>query len=191
MREYRLSIAPGQTEEIAVEGQYFRIHDASVLVTVETRPSDRKSAAIVTLSEGNDVKTAPFKALRIRHDNGAVQVIVLYVSDIGEIRSSAIAGTVTIDNVNGGFSQGRDNVTNVAETIIAANANRRYLGIQNNDAAQVLRITLDGDVPTATAGFRIQPGEFFEVPGFCCTGAVQAIMEGATATANNVEWVEG
>ena len=120
MREYRLSIAPGQTEEIAVEGQYFRIHDASVLMTVETRPADRKSAAIVTQAEGNDVKTAPFKALRIRHDNGAVQVIVLYVSDIGEIRSSAIAGTVTIDNVNGGFSQGRDNVTNVAETIIAA-----------------------------------------------------------------------
>lgn len=99
--------------------------------------------------------------------------------------------SVSINNQQGAFTQGRVSLTNVAQTLLAANAVRRAATIQNNDAAQVMRYTLDGSNPSATAGFRLQPGESYDVPAYACTGAIKAIMEAATAAVNNVEFGEG
>lgn len=65
--------------------------------------------------------------------------------------------------------------------ILAANAKRRYLRIQNTDATDVARIGF-GITPTSTRGIRLIAGatlEFKESDGPIFLGAVNAIREAA------------
>jgi hypothetical protein len=95
-----------------------------------------------------------------------------------------------VDN-NGTGTQNRASLTNTAQMLLAANANRKYLLVQNNDASAYMRITLDGSTPSATAGFRVSPGGSMEMSNYTVSGMVKAIMETATAAAANVEFMEG
>lgn len=190
MRPYLIKIKPDSTEEIAVTGRYIRVDDSAVPVVIETRDGQNK----VTLSEGNAVKVAPFSGVRISHESASEQIIRLYISDQGEIESSNIAGLVSVDNLaadQGAFTQGRVSLTNANQPLLAANPARRFLMLQNNDAAAVMRFTLDGNPATASNGFRLQPGDSFDLQGYQATGAINAMMESPTGTANNVEFTEG
>jgi D-lyxose ketol-isomerase len=75
--------------------------------------------------------------------------------------------------------------------LLAANSSRRYLLVQNNDTAGVLRVTVDGNAAAAGEGFRLQPGESIEFPTVAPSSAINAIMETASAVVDNVEFVEG
>lgn len=188
MRPYQIKIQPGSTEEISVPGSYVRVDNALVPVIIETRDGQNK----VTLREGNAVKLENgFDGLRISHASGIEQNILLYVSDQGEIEANNIAGTVSVDNWQGPFTQGRVSLTNANQAIVAANAARRYLLIQNNDASAIMRINLAGVAATAAQGIRLEAGESLELVGFQSTAAINAIMETASAAADNVEIVEG
>lgn len=90
------------------------------------------------------------------------------------------AGTHTLDGVA---------ITNVDALIVAANAARKYLQIQNQDAANDLFITTDGSAATADAeAVRIRPGETW-APLIPPVGAVRGIMSGASAGVN-VNFIE-
>ncbi|MDF3822338.1 hypothetical protein P3G55_20710 [Leptospira sp. 96542] len=99
-------------------------------------------------------------------------------------------GDVAITNAAGPFLQGRVSVgTGSAVQLRPANTLRRRLLVQNNAAAGVLRLTVDGSAPSATDGLRLEPGDSLDLDGFCPTGAVRAIME--SGAASFVEWLEG
>jgi hypothetical protein len=73
--------------------------------------------------------------------------------------------------------------------VLAANANRRYLLIQNNDTAGIIYVRLDGGAATAATGIKIAAGGSYECAGYVPTGAITAI--GDIASNANVVAVEG
>jgi hypothetical protein len=73
--------------------------------------------------------------------------------------------------------------------LLAANANRRYLSIQNNDPLQDMFIRT-GAVAATVAYFRIAAGGGYWEPNFAPTDAIQFIGS-AAGTANKVVVMEG
>lgn len=91
--------------------------------------------------------------------------------------ATAITATHTADNT----------VTNASETILAANAARKGIIIQNTNAAENARIRLDGGVATTTTGLQLKPGASITLtPPTLPKGAITAIREGATDTTIHV-----
>jgi hypothetical protein len=209
MRLVTIKVSPGAAYELAVAGDYVRVRESAVNLIIENTTNSEK----IEVSQGDDFEFTPFQNLRISHDDAAEQTIKLIVSKGKKAGSAQVGGSVSLtgavelgdvtlaaletinignkDAVNGAFTQGRVSVTNANQVLIAANANRRYLMLQNNDAAAVLRVTLNGNAATAAQGFRVQAGGVLEVPIFAVTGAINCMMETATETAGNVEFVEG
>lgn len=100
--------------------------------------------------------------------------------------------TVTVGNkdaVNGAFTQAQKTVTNASTQMLAANAGRRYLLIQNNDAAGVVYLNIAGAAATVLNGIKLAPGASLEIKGFCPTAAITAI--GSIGSQSNVIAVEG
>lgn len=190
MRLYSINVAAGAAFDLAAFGDYVLVRSSAVDLIIENPENGEK----IEVSQGDDFQFDRFSSLRISHSDGADQAIKLIISTGKRAGSAKVGGAISLANlpaVNGAFTQGRVSLTNVNQAIIAAKATRRYLLIQNNDAAAIMRVTLDGTAATASAGFRVQPGAVMEIPNFAVTGAINAIMETATATANNVEFSEG
>lgn len=204
-----LVMQAGGTVQFIDIGNFVRVLEAQNAITLRTY----KSGQVKTESEGvyggfAEQFQDEFEKVEIYSATAqTVQVVIRLgsivsydVSPTGNVNVTnpvaldaatlAALETVNIGNVNGAFNQGRASVTNANQVLIAANANRRYLMLQNNDAAAVLRVTLDGNAATAAQGFRVQPGGALDIPAYAVTGAISCMMETATAAAGNVEYVE-
>lgn len=193
------TINAGQTIKFTDQGNFLRVMSAVAALTVRTY----KNGQVLTESVGVGAGYAE-EFSDIFHEvevysatTQAIQLVIRFGSKVyfdapptGNVNISGQVHTVQ-DNVNGAFTQSRASVSNANTQILAANANRRYLLIQNNDAGQTLRVTVDGNAATATAGFRVAAGGVFEIPNFAVTGAINVIFENATAASNNVEFVTG
>lgn len=183
LREYAsLKIPAGQAVPIGLYGDYIRLDQAAVRIQFQTEKS------VFTLAAGGDVELERFSEVLISHKSGSEQTISIYIGDGDKVGSANISGAVTLSGQNGAYTQGRTSVSNTAVTLFAANASRRAFEVQNNSLTAVMRLTVNTTAPSATAGFRVQPGETYTSPDICPTGDVRAIMETADATANNVEW---
>ena len=193
LRNYKLTIKAGEKIEFGLRGSMVRIVSSSVPLYFASRNDD----ANFYLVEGEEARLeggAIFTALDIWHDSGAEQSVVLAVGENAYMGSARVSGSVTVSNkdaTNGAFTQGRASVTNVNQVLIAANAERRYLLIQNNSTTAVLRVKLDGSAATSVAGFRVTQGAVLEIPNYAVTGAINCMMETADGTAANVEFVTG
>lgn len=187
MRIRKIKIAPGQAFELTAAGNYVRVRYSAVDLTIENMD---KAGEIVELSQGDDVELSSFKNLRISHDSLAEQEVKLLIATNKKAGSSQVSGTISFGA--GGMSQSRATVSNAASVqLLPANTARKYLLIQNNDLSTVMRLTLDGSAAKAGEGFRIEPGASFELATYAAAGAINAIMETATAAADNVEILEG
>jgi len=94
---------------------------------------------------------------------------------------SGAAGTVTQTDIE---------ITNAAVETIAANPDRAYFLLQNNDAAGILYVSLSGDPAVdATTGFQILAGGSLELASFVPVGAITII--GDIASNPNVIYAEG
>lgn len=200
----------GQTVKFTSIGNFLRVLEAKDAITILTY----KNGQIYTESErvfGGFAEKFDEQFQQVEVYSATAQTVQLVirlgsivsydVSPTGNVNVTnpvaldaatlAALETVNVGNNGGAFSQGRANVTNANQVLIAANANRRYLMLQNNDAAAVLRVKLDGSAATAAQGFRVQPGGALEIPAYAVTGAINCMMETATAASGNVEFVEG
>jgi hypothetical protein len=190
MRIKTLKIAPNEAFELAVAGDYVRVRQSLVDLIIE----NQEAGEVIEVSQGDDFTFTPFKTLRISHSSSAEQVIKLIVSTGKKAGSSQVGGSVTIAGdiglKNSAYTQGRASVTNANQAIIPANLLRKYLLIQNNDQAAFLRVKLDGSAATVDSGFRIPPNASLELATVCSTNAINCIMETATGTVSNVEFVE-
>ncbi len=92
-------------------------------------------------------------------------------------------GTLTIP-----FTNIQVTVTNASTTILAANLNRHYLLVQNNDPSGIIYIAFT-IAATAASGLRILPGGSYELDPNCSSDAINAI--GTLASTNNVIVVWG
>jgi len=106
------------------------------------------------------------------------------------VNDSNIIGTLTLTGapVGSAHSYSSPAVSNASGQKIAANANRKYLAVQNQDAAG--NVWIRGDGVVAVAGvpcLKLRPGESWEPP-VAPTGAVMAI--GDIANNPNVTFIE-
>ena len=191
LRNYTLKINPNEKIEFGLRGNTVRVVAATCTLFFETK--DGNSSFYLTEGEQAVFTNTDFLAIEIFHNEVTEQAIVLAVSENATIGSAKVSGLVQISSIknNGAITQNRVSLTNVNQQILAANTNRKYLLIQNNDAVAVMRVNLAGVAATAAQGFRIAAGDSMELNNFNVTSAINVIMETATAAAGNVEFSEG
>lgn len=191
MRTSSYFIPAGERIEIATAGNYVQVRESAVDLIIEHPEKNEKIEA----SQGDDFQLSDFSRLYVTNTGGTDETVKLTISKDKKAGSAKVGGSVNVAGsvtlANGGMTQGRASVTNVNQQILASDTGRRYLLIQNNDAAAVLRVTIDGNAATASQGFRVGAGDSLELSTFAPTGAINCMMETATATAGNVEFVEG
>lgn len=189
MKTITIDLVAGVRKNIYVLGDFFHLLETSAALDIEF------------ISGGNVVDTAyqmefGFNAkpeggfTELGFTSATNQTIKIMVGQ-GDAGYDRLTGTVQIIAQQGSVTQTGKSVTNANQQLLPANTSRKYMFIQNNSAASVLRVKLDGNAATATEGIRIQPGGWFEMPVRLTSLAVNAIMETADATANNVELIEG
>lgn len=202
MLTLNLTLTAGQSVKYTDLGNFLRVMSAAAALTVRTFKNGQVLTESVGVGAGyaeefsdnfNEVEiySATEQTIQLVIRNGSK--VYFDAPPTGNVNISGQVHTVQ-DNLpasNGAFTQSRATVTNANQQILAANANRRYLLIQNNDTAAYMRVTLNGVAATASTGFRIAAGGTIEVPNFAVTGAINVIMETAGSGANNVEFVEG
>lgn len=103
---------------------------------------------------------------------------------------SVTGGNIDVDNLpanNGAFTQGYATITTANAVCLAANANRRYLLLQNKSSSGNLYFTFDGTAATTTLGVHVPPGGSIEIQGYCPTAAIQVIADAAGTQMVKVE----
>jgi len=189
MRLYSINVATGQAFDLAAYGDYVLVRSSAVDLIIENTESGEK----IEVSQGDDFQFDLFSSLRISHSSGSDQPVKLVISTGKKAGSAKVGGSVSVSTFpanNGAATQNRVSLTNVNQQILAANAGRKYLLIQNNDTSAVMRVRIDGVAATAAEGFKIPAGGTFEFESFNVTGAINCIMETATGAVGNVEFAE-
>ncbi len=98
-------------------------------------------------------------------------------------------GNVTVTNTSGSIADTEKTVTSASAELVAAKAGRRYLLIQNKDAAGIVYISF-GKAAVVGAGVKIAPGgSYVADANYCPSNQIFAI--GSIASNANVCVVEG
>lgn len=158
MKPITLKIAPGTSEEIAVTGDYVRVKTASVPVRIEAENGEADDTA----EQGDALNLKPFTRLRVSHSDAAEQTITLQIGNGTSADSARVGGRVDVQSLPataGPMTQAAPAVGLVSTQILAANASRRFLEIQNNDPAADVYVNLAGDPASAATGIKLAPGD--------------------------------
>lgn len=185
-----ITLAAGVAVEFQEPADFFRVLSSvpSDLDIIFYRNGAEQSAASNIGAGYAEDFEAPITKLRISSAAGG---LVRFVMRLGNrVRYDAPpTGNVSVTNTAGAFTQDQKTVTNASAQLLAANAARRYLLIQNNDTAGIMYVTLDGTAATTAKGIKIDPGGVLELNGYSTTAAIFAI--GSIASNANVVAVEG
>lgn len=194
IRNITLSIKTGQTETLPLRGDGLRLVSASVPIYFR----EENGGLDFYLEQGEQAifDDKVFKSLQVWHLNGADQTIIVTVSEGARFNGAKISGAVTITSgtVNLGNptqstgSNTNATVTNASAQLVAANASRKYLLIQNKDASGNIYINF-GAAATVANGLKIQAGGSFELNCNLLTAAINAI--GDIASNSNIVIVTG
>lgn len=177
MKSLTLKIKNGVPETIGISGDYVRVKTASVPVRIQVESGDVDA----TIEQGDALNLKPFTRLVISHADAAEQTITLLIGDGTSADSAkvggsvAVTGTVAVDD-GGTFASSMAPATIglVAAAISPANAARRFLLIQNIDAAGVIWIRFNAN-PAIDGGIRLEPGAMLLLEKRAPAGNVQLI----------------
>lgn len=187
-----ITLTAGTDVEFVEKADFFRL--------LESVPSDVRLTFYAAGREVAKVKNAaagyaekfdtPFDKVVLNSTaGGAIQFVLRLGSDVRY--DKAPTGSVTVVANSGNPAQLQKTVTNASTVLLASNANRKYLFVQNNDPAGIVYLGLDWTAATVAKGVRLLPGESFEMSGnaYVIVGTVTAI--GSIASNTNVVTVEG
>lgn len=195
MQTFEQSFTGAATWKLAVPGAYFTVLSCSNAVNVRLY----RAGQLLDLGSINGL-LAGLEVLPKRDENlgyafdyvevdaSAADTIKVGIGN-GEARYNRSQGNVAITNVSGAFTQSTKTVTNISASMIAANAARRYLLIQNKSASGDIYLNLAGAAATVADGVKIAAGASYELQGYLPTGAIFAI--GSIASNAEVIAVEG
>lgn len=183
------AFAAGASANYGGVGDFFRLMSCPFPVELRFYRNGNEVSRAEAVTEGfaERFKGGGFDAVKII--NGASAQTVVAVSRAGnEVNfDRPPTGAVTIANANGAFVQGPAPVGTVDTGLLAANALRRYLLVQNNDPANAIYINLTGNAATVANGIRIAPLGALELASFVPTGAIRAIAGVAVSAVVVVE----
>lgn len=184
----KTTMTAGQRVEFQEQSDFFRILDLAGVVDVEFYKMGAKVSEALGISAGYAEKfTDGFDKIAIT--SATAQTIQLVTRLGNEVRyDKAPVGNTTINTVASTFTNSQKTVTNASGTLVAANANRRYLLIQNNDAAGDIFVRLDGVTATTATGVKIEAGGSYALETLVPNGAVTVI--GSIASNANIVVVE-
>lgn len=172
-------------------GDFFRIVDSQADdITVRFFSHGQEIARAENVGEGySEQFGVQFDSIKIKSTAGgnAVAFVIRYGSKVGYDKPPT--GTVTLSGQSGAVVQSTATVTSASATLLAGNAGRRYLLIQNNHATGIIYVTLDGQTATAALGVKIAAGASLEIQGFSPTGIINAV--GSVASNAAVVVAEG
>lgn len=183
------AIAAGGMLEFQESGNFFRLLATGGDVTIRFYRKGAQFADAVGVSAGY-AETFGEGFDKITIESVTAQTVKFAIRLGSQIRfDMPPQGNVSVTNFSGSVVQSKKTVTNAAGDLLAANPARRYLLIQNNDAAGVVFINFSG-AATAANGLKIAPGGNYTADAsFCPVNAISAI--GSIASNANVIVVEG
>ncbi|OGT05255.1 MAG: hypothetical protein A2Z65_13630 [Gallionellales bacterium RIFCSPLOWO2_02_58_13] len=127
-----------------------------------------------------------FDAIEI--DSANAQAVKFALSD-GSGGYNRTTGAVQIIGQQGVMVQAAKEVTDASGQLLAANAARRMLLIQNNHETGIIYVAVSGDAATGAAGIKLAAGGFILLDEFVPSGAINAI--GSILNNQSVVVVEG
>lgn len=160
---YDFTIPGGETINIPVIGEYFKLMSATAPVDVRASWGELRS-----LTTGQGLENTPFDRLTVRNTSGSSNTVRLFVGDRNFI--DAIGGSVSATLtgvVKKAVGMVPVTVTNSSTSIIGGNSLREYIGIQNKSLTGNIWIAFGGASATTTNGLKLEPGAFWE-SGFLC-----------------------
>lgn len=176
------------THEQTGVADFFRILSSAFPVDIYFYKAGKEVARAVGVSEGYAEEFSEgFDKYMIKGGANAqtMQVVARFGNKVSYDQPPN--GDVTVTNTGGAFTQSEPAVTNVVSTVLAANAARRYLLVQNNDPTATLRVTVDGSNATLTHGIKLAQGGALELSNYAPTGAVKVIADQVAALVTVVE----
>lgn len=193
-KKYTFTIGALGVYRLQVSGDYFKILAADGAVKVNS--NDWGELRGLTVGQG--LENANFSDLFFTDESGASNTVTVYVGDrnfidgvTGDVRITN-QPTVDVGNMpasNGTFNQSAGTATTASAQFRAANANRRYLMVQNKSATGTIWVNLTGVAATQANGIKLIPGGSLELQGYVPTDAVMII--GDIASNPDVLIVEG
>lgn len=198
MQTYQQTFAAATTWELNIPGKYFTTLECTLPLNVRFYLGGKLldageirgllSGLEMTLGNIGDTGAA-FD--RVQIDVQAGDTVKIGIGN-GQGRYNRGAASVTVTQnkvpVSATFDNVAKTVTNASGVLMAANANRQYLLIQNQSASGEIWIAF-GKAATTADGVRIIAGGAFEMVGVCTTQEIRAI--GSIASNTNVITVEG
>lgn len=198
MQTYEQTFATATTWELHVTGRYFTTLECTKPLNVRFYKGGQlldageirglMSGLEMTLGELGD-RQAAFD--RVQIDVQAGDTVKVGIGN-GQGRYNRGAASVTVSQnkvAQATFANTQKTVTNASGQLLAANAARQYLIIQNKDTSGNLYVNFGAGAATVANGVRIIPGGNLELSDVVPTNAVQCI--GDMASNPNVLVVEG
>jgi hypothetical protein len=170
------TLAASEAWEVREAGRFFRLLSSAGPVKLDFYRNGSFLSSIENVQGGIWRESQEvFDRVRITDQSGGSNAVEVLIDSehVGYDRLS-ISGNVTSQPANGAPSQAAVTVTNVNASMLAANANRRWLLIQNKSASGAIYISFNG-AATAANGIKLSPGQSWESGGWCPNTQVQAI----------------
>jgi hypothetical protein len=189
------SFGVSEVKQYRILGRFIRIISGDVAELRLKRGGRYIDEDFQSISSGFSWEALPgedgFDEVEVRN-TASTQTIRIAISTgkVGFADSVTITGTAAIQAKNGTPSQAAATVTSASAQLLAANANRRFLLIQNKDASGAIYLNFAGAAATLANGIKIGPGEAYESSaGWVSSAAIYAI--GDIASNANIVIVEG
>ncbi len=179
-KKYTFTIGANANYQLLVGGAYFKIQTATGQVDVSST-----WGKLENLVSGQGLQKTDYAYLNFQDKTGAPNTVTVIVGDENFIDTTGIS---TFTPLQATFANANKTVTNVSAQLVAANANRKYLLIQNLGAGDI-SLTFDGSGATVAAGLKLlSGGGSYEAALVVPTGQVNAI--GSIANNPNIVVVE-
>lgn len=188
---FDLSLPAGQPVRVNVGGAFFRLLSGA---GIDVR--FMRGGAVIGEADGMDSgffartnEGERFDGVELTSAGLQSAKVLIGEAEAGAASAVSVSGVVGVQSAGVPYAQAAVTVAVTSGVLVAANADRRFLMVQNNHASQNIWLNLAGAAATQAAGVKVPPGGALLLDVACPTGAVYAIGE----TGNNaaVVVVEG
>lgn len=187
MKTLSIAFTAGQRIQLELIGNFLHLLETSSGLDIDFMRDGGIYAQALNMEYGFFSKPDKnFNALGFTSAGAQTIKIAVGAGDGGYSRTS---GNVSIIGQQGAATQAQKTVTNASGLLLAANAARKFLYIENNDAAGDIFVTIDGGAATLVKGKKIPPGGYWMFDTWSPSAAVYAI--GSIASNANVVVIEG
>lgn len=167
------AIQAGATVKFNIPGRNFRLIETTGPVNVTFYRRGAEIAESVQVEAGYSEKweqdSEGFE--QVEFYSATAQTIKFAVRMESSVSYDRAVGNVAVTNVGGPFTHSNPSVPVASSLVVAANAARRYLMIQNKDVSLEIYVRTDSAAGILN-GLKVGPGDSLEFQGYVPTGSI-------------------